>query len=166
MRAYRDPKLPYRFKDSAPPPTPTIAEEAEQPLLSADKTDVEAAASSGFPERVGTLHRIGKKLTDAHRGDYERKKPKVEDDEDDDHIDEHPDEDRESDSGSDSDSDGEPLKKHHQQHVREVSRERSRSRSRGRDAGESSSGSENHDRDSSEDHHNDRDRLTPSDRRG
>ena len=167
MRAYRDPKLPYRFKETAPSPAPTGSEEVEQPLLSEDKQDVEAGASSELPKRIRTLHRIGKQLSAAHRGDYERKKQKNEDDGDD--IEEHP-------NGSDSDSDGDDyddddddddqkLKKHRHHHQRERSWSRSRSRSRGRDAGGPSSSSENHDRDSSADDM-DHDRLTPVDRRG
>jgi hypothetical protein len=94
MRAYRDPKLPYRFKeDDLPAQTPTTpVAETSQSFLGVPTVehlkpaaDIETGASTAVKRNatMSTLHRLGRTLSRAHRADYERKKRPMEDDEDD-----------------------------------------------------------------------------------
>lgn len=73
MRAYKDPKLPYKFEKSDDleeiPVTPAV-EPGKEPLLPAH--DVEAVQK--LP--VSTIARLGRTLSNAHRSDYERKSRK------------------------------------------------------------------------------------------
>jgi hypothetical protein len=94
MRAYRDPKLPYRFKEGDLPPQTPIEPTAETtpPFLEAPMedrlrpaVDIETGVSSAVKRNatISTLHRLGRTLSRAHRADYERKKRSMEDDDDD-----------------------------------------------------------------------------------
>jgi hypothetical protein len=73
MRAYKDPKLPYKFEESDEleeiPVTPAV-EPGKEPLLPAH--DVEGVQKPP----VSTMVRLGRKLSNAHRSDYERKSRK------------------------------------------------------------------------------------------
>ncbi|KAA8911380.1 EXS family-domain-containing protein [Sphaerosporella brunnea] len=89
MRAYRDPKLPYRFRDDELPPPPPITSVVE--ISAAD--DLEAAVKRTSTR--STLHRFGRTLSKAYRSDYERRQRSMEDDHDDDER-------RRSDEGGDA----------------------------------------------------------------
>ncbi|KAI5816413.1 SPX domain-containing protein [Pyronema omphalodes] len=73
MRAYKDPKLPYKFEQSDEleeiPVTPAM-EHGREPLIPSH--DVEAVQKPP----VSAMVRLGRTLSNAHRSDYERKSRK------------------------------------------------------------------------------------------